>query len=157
MDDPPIVACTMILSGLRVFDIRDPAKPREVAYFVAPPGAFAGSEARYNNTLAKPAFDVRRKTIWYSDGNSGLYGVRVTNGAWPECARGRKFTVKLAKRFRSARVKVNGRRVRVRGRPGRLRVRVKLNRKGRAKVRIVGKTRPGKRVVRVRRYHACST
>jgi hypothetical protein len=167
VDDPPIVACTMIVSGLRVFDIRDPTKPREVAYFVAPPGAFAGSEARFNNTLAKPAFDARRKTIWYSDGNSGLYGVWLTNGAWPDaavapepkpkpCVRKRKFTIKLAKRFRSARVKVNGRRVKVRGRAGRLRVRVKLNRKGRAKVRVVGKTRGGRRVVRVRRYRACS-
>ncbi|MGH7823514.1 MAG: LVIVD repeat-containing protein, partial [Candidatus Binatia bacterium] len=30
--DPPIVACSMILSGLRLFDIRDPFHPREVAY-----------------------------------------------------------------------------------------------------------------------------
>jgi hypothetical protein len=159
VDDPPIVACTMILSGLRVFDIRDPAKPREVAYFVAPPGAFAGSEARYNNTLAKPAFDARRKTIWYSDGNSGLYGVRLTNGAWPDgrCVGKRKFTIKLAKRFRSAVVRVNGNRVKVTRRRGRLRARVKLNGRGRAKVRIVGKTRDGGRVVRVRRYRACST
>ncbi len=31
--DPTIVACSMILSGLRIFDIRDPYQPREVAYF----------------------------------------------------------------------------------------------------------------------------
>jgi hypothetical protein len=29
--DPGIVACTFILSGLRVFDIRDPSNPREIA------------------------------------------------------------------------------------------------------------------------------
>ena len=34
--DPAIVACSMILSGLRVFDIRDPEQPREIAYFNAP-------------------------------------------------------------------------------------------------------------------------
>ena len=34
--DPGIVACSMILSGLRVFDIRDPRHPREIAYFNAP-------------------------------------------------------------------------------------------------------------------------
>jgi hypothetical protein len=163
VEDPPIVACTMIVSGLRVFDIRDPESPREVAYFVAPPGAFSVSEARFNNTLAKPAFDAPRKTIWYSDGSSGLYGVRLTNGAWPDaaaqparpCVRKRRFRIVLAKRFRSAHVKVNGKRVKVTRRGGRLRVRVKLNRKGRAKVRIVGKTDSGKRVVRVRRYRAC--
>ena len=37
--DPGIVACSMILSGLRVFDIRDPRHPREIAYFNAPIGA----------------------------------------------------------------------------------------------------------------------
>lgn len=34
--NPRIVACSMILSGLRVFDIRDPKNPREIAYFNAP-------------------------------------------------------------------------------------------------------------------------
>jgi hypothetical protein len=34
--DPQIAACSMLASGLRVFDIRDPKAPREVAYFVAP-------------------------------------------------------------------------------------------------------------------------
>ncbi|HYH58168.1 MAG TPA: hypothetical protein VD790_02945 [Thermoleophilaceae bacterium] len=162
VDDPPIVACTMIVSGLRVFDIRDPHNPREVAYFVAPPGAFAFGEGRFNNTLAKPAFDIERKTIWYSDGNSGLYGVRLTNGTWPDagalperCAPKRRFRIVLAKRFRSARVKVNGRRVKVKRRGGRLRARVKLNRRGVAKVRIAGKTHSGKRVVRLRRYELC--
>ena len=35
-EDPGIVACSMILSGLRVFDIRDPENPREIAYYNAP-------------------------------------------------------------------------------------------------------------------------
>jgi hypothetical protein len=30
-DDPGIVACSMITSGLRVFDIRDPENPKEIA------------------------------------------------------------------------------------------------------------------------------
>ena len=34
-DEPGIVACTFILSGLRVFDIRDPLHPKEIAYFNA--------------------------------------------------------------------------------------------------------------------------
>ena len=37
--EPGIVACSFILSGLRVFDIRDPAHPREIAYFNKPPAA----------------------------------------------------------------------------------------------------------------------
>ncbi|MES0872688.1 LVIVD repeat-containing protein [Sinimarinibacterium thermocellulolyticum] len=73
--DPDIAACTMILSGLRVFDIRDPARPREVAYFNAPVQMPGGA-------VSSPAFVPERKEIWYSDANSGFYVVRVTNGAW---------------------------------------------------------------------------
>ena len=36
--------------------------------------------------MSKPAFDVARRHVWYSDGNSGLYAVRLTNGAWPDRA-----------------------------------------------------------------------
>ncbi|EIT70858.1 hypothetical protein WQQ_09950 [Hydrocarboniphaga effusa AP103] len=32
--------------------------------------------------LSSPAFAPDRKEIRYSDGYSGFYGVRVTNGAW---------------------------------------------------------------------------
>src|SRR4029077_6128825 len=34
--DPGIVACSFIISGLRVFDIHDPAQPKEIAYFNPP-------------------------------------------------------------------------------------------------------------------------
>jgi hypothetical protein len=75
-NDPGIVACSMILSGLRVFDIRDPRHPREVAYFNMPPSG--GSHA-----MSAPAFDPARGDIWYTDGASGFWDVHVTNGAWP--------------------------------------------------------------------------
>jgi len=82
--DPKIVACSMILSGLRVFDIRDPAHPREVAYFNRPPprGAAAFFDGAW--AMSSPAFVPERKEIWYTDGNSGFYVVRLTNGAWPD-------------------------------------------------------------------------
>lgn len=75
-NDPGIVACSMILSGLRVFDIRDPYHPREAAYFNMPP--LGGSHA-----MSAPAFDPARGDIWYTDGASGFWVVHVTNGAWP--------------------------------------------------------------------------
>jgi len=163
-DDPEIVACSFILSGLRVFDIRDPREPREVAYFVAPPAASPVVAERTNFAMSKPAFDVARKTVWYSDGNSGLYAVRLTNGAWPErgnktrCERRRRFTVRLPRRLRRARVKVDGRRVKVVRRKGRLRARIDLRGKepgALVRVKIVGRTRGGKRFVRKRRYRIC--
>ena len=81
--DPGIVACSFIGSGLRVFDIRNPEKPVEVAYFVPPlkPG-----DSSY--AMSSPTFAPERKEIWYSDGNSGFYALRLTNGVWPQSRSG---------------------------------------------------------------------
>jgi hypothetical protein len=86
--DPGIVACSMILSGLRVFDIRDPHHPREIAYFNAPVAPrivpAAGIVPPPSNwAMSSPSFVPERGEIWYSDGLSGFYAVRVTNGVWP--------------------------------------------------------------------------
>jgi hypothetical protein len=85
--DPGIVACSMILSGLRVFDIRDPLNPREIAYFNAPIGSRVtpGFEAS-NWAMSSPSFVSERGEIWYSDGFQGFFAVRLTNQAseaWP--------------------------------------------------------------------------
>jgi hypothetical protein len=83
--DPAIVACSMILSGLRVFDITDPYHPKETAYFNAPlDGGGFNSDAGFGGAVSKPTFAPERKEIWYSDSNSGFFAVRVTNGAWPD-------------------------------------------------------------------------
>jgi hypothetical protein len=84
-DDPGILACSFIASGLRVFDIRDPYHPKQIAYFVAPPAGSAGTGlgAKSDWAMSKPAFDTGRHEIWYADGNSGFYSLAVTNGAWP--------------------------------------------------------------------------
>jgi hypothetical protein len=84
--DPPIVACGMAVSGLRIFDIRDPYHPREVAYYDAPvkPRTFPeGSNWAYSS----PAFAPERKEVWYSDAYTGFYAVRLTNGVWPDQAK----------------------------------------------------------------------
>ena len=82
-DNPNLAGCSMILSGLRIFDIRDVAHPKEVAYFnkpvtsstevAIPPkvGAYA---------MSAPTWDPARKSVWYTDANSGFYAVRLTNG-----------------------------------------------------------------------------
>jgi hypothetical protein len=80
--DPGIVACSMILSGLRVFDIRDPLHPREIAYFNKPaPNTLPLISGAY--AMSAPSFDSARHEVWYADGDSGFYVVRLTNGAWP--------------------------------------------------------------------------
>lgn len=87
--DPYIIACGMLFSGLRVFDIRDVTKPREVAY-----ANFTGVQtvisqlsngqldAQPNgNTYAAPAYDPVHNDIWYSDGTRGFFAVRLTAGS----------------------------------------------------------------------------
>jgi len=80
--NPKIAGCSMILSGLRLFDIRDVTNPREVAYFNKPvtkptkptvlgDGAYA---------MSQPAWDPKNDSVWYTDTNSGFYVVRLTNG-----------------------------------------------------------------------------
>ena len=83
--DPEIAACSFITSGLRVFDIRNPLHPREIGYFVAPPtprdvNLFDGS----NFAMSKPAFDDARREIWYTDGASGFYVLRLAKSLWPD-------------------------------------------------------------------------
>lgn len=86
--DPGVVACTFILSGLRLFDIRDPRQPKEIAYFNGPavpaetaPTQGTGQGANY--AMSKPVLIPERSEIWYTDGHKGFYAVRVTNNVWP--------------------------------------------------------------------------
>jgi len=81
-DNPDIAGCSMILSGLRLFDIRDVEHPREVAYFNEPvvtPGKLTvlGTGAY---AMSQPAWDPANDSVWYTDTNSGFYVVKLTNG-----------------------------------------------------------------------------
>ena len=81
--NPNLVACSMILSGLRIFDIRDVAHPKEVGYFNQPVAQgdnplVASSQGAF--AMSQPAWDSSHDSVWYSDGNSGFYNVRLTNG-----------------------------------------------------------------------------
>jgi len=81
--DPYVVACSFIMSGLRVFDIRNPAQPREIAYYNKPllPGEHAIPSKAGSFAMSAPAYDYETNDIWYTDGNSGYYVVRLTDGA----------------------------------------------------------------------------
>ncbi len=169
--DPPIVACGMSVSGLRIFDIRDPHHPKEVAYYNAPvkPRTFPeGSNWAYS----APAFVPERKEVWYSDAYTGFYAVRLTNGAWPDatttaarrCVSRRVITINVRGLRRSARVRritvyVNGKRTKVQNGPRRsVRVafeRVTSRRGAVKKVRVVATLRKGPAVVDRRTYRLC--
>jgi hypothetical protein len=73
-DNPRIVACSMIASGLRLFDISDLDHPREVGYFNQP-----GKDG--SNALSQPAWDVANGSVWYTDASSGFHVVRLRGAA----------------------------------------------------------------------------
>jgi hypothetical protein len=83
--EPGIVACSFIVSGLRVFDIHDPLHPKEIAYFNRPQtqGTTPGGAPRGAYAMSQPTFDKARGDIWYADGNSGFYVVHVNSPYWP--------------------------------------------------------------------------
>jgi hypothetical protein len=196
--DPTIAACASFGSGIRVYDIRDPRAPKEIAYFNpgttdSPAGAVA------NATVARPVIRSDLGQIWFADIAKGFYTVQFRDGVWPfpghdpcphedpylaqydlgyrECRAGRRktvqlpsartcrsrrdFTIRLRRprsggRIRTARVYVNGRRVRVlRGRRLRSRVNLRGLPRGRYTIRVVIRTTRGKRIVSTRRYRTC--
>jgi hypothetical protein len=82
--DPKVVACSFIASGLRVFDISKLTAPREIAYFVAP--TKPNTESGYGTSdyaMSQPAFAPERHEVWYTDGGSGFYVLRVDPSVWP--------------------------------------------------------------------------
>ena len=83
--DPKYIACSFIVSGLRVFNIEDLTHPYEMAYFNAPSTPAAPAYATINGgnfAMSAPTFDVSRNEIWYSDGFWGFYVVKLTAGAF---------------------------------------------------------------------------
>ena len=87
-EEPGILACSMIASGLRVFDIRDPERPKEIAYYMSPPSTISATggpvvDERSNWAMSQPAFAPERGEIWYSDGNSGFYALKMDPAVWP--------------------------------------------------------------------------
>ncbi|HSC22388.1 MAG TPA: hypothetical protein VLG08_01635 [Casimicrobiaceae bacterium] len=95
VDDPrnaTALACAYLESGIRVFDIRDPRHPREIAYFVPPsvttpsPGSLNSTTAatgRPDHCSAQLRFDARTKTLMTTCQDNGFLVLEFTNGAWP--------------------------------------------------------------------------
>jgi hypothetical protein len=95
-DNATALACSYFNSGVRVFDIRNPERPREIAYF-NPPGAttavpgsnhheFGGTNAvggKPDWCASRLDFDFERKTLTTMCQDNGLIVLRFTNNSWP--------------------------------------------------------------------------
>jgi hypothetical protein len=161
--DPPIVACSFLNSGLRIFDIRDPSHPRESGYFVSPPSRGAAPAQAGDFAFSQPAFDVARHDVWYSDATSGFYVLHLDDAAWPPppasagCTSLRRVTIYLPRSLRTATARYAGRRASAIRRRGRVTAHLNLSglRARTVLVRITGRTHSGRTVYLTRRVRTC--
>ena len=164
--DPKIVACSFIVSGLRLFDISEITRPKEIGYYVAPPEAKPENQGQESNyAMSQPAFVPERREVWFSDSTSGFYALRVAADAWPKGATGgclRRSTVgfKLHRVAGTRVVRVdafaNGRRVLKRtGKDVRRIELTGLKRNGKLNIRIVATHNTGAKVVSTRTWKDC--
>ncbi len=93
-DDPAdtrLVACSQWQSGLRVYDVSDPARPREVAYYNPParpgraqPGSAGSTGTGVGGTADQTSSDIRffpeRNQIGFMSQANGLQVVALTHG-----------------------------------------------------------------------------
>jgi len=172
--DPKIVACSFIVSGLRLFDISDLVHPKEIGYYVAPPQAKPENSGQASDfAMSQPAFVPERREVWFTDGTSGFYALRVAQAVWPgagagtkgahSCSGRRLFAahVKLPRgaHVRSMRATLNGKRVKKVKRIGRkVRVPVDLRKltKSVATLKVTVKLKGGRTVKTKRVYHPCT-
>jgi hypothetical protein len=88
-DNATALACAYDQSGIRVFDIRNPAKPKEIAYFNPVPitesktSPLQQNPSKVNNCMAPAGFDFERKLLTTACGRSGDLVLKFENGVWP--------------------------------------------------------------------------
>jgi hypothetical protein len=86
------LACGYFESGIRVFDIRDPLRPREIAYY-NPPAVTAPSPGSQNNRAvaagrpdhctAQVRLDAPTGMLYTTCQDNGFLALKFTNGVWP--------------------------------------------------------------------------
>jgi hypothetical protein len=165
--DPKLVACSFIVSGLRLFDISDVTKPEEIAYYVGPTQARPENQGQSSSyAMSQPEFVPARREVWYTDATGGFYALRVTNDVWPSGAGGGTCLRKSTIGFKLHRVEgtrvvrveafANGKRVlRRTGRDIRRIELTGLKRSGKLGVRIVATHNTGSKVVSTRSWNGC--
>jgi hypothetical protein len=95
VDDPrdaTTLACANFESGIRVFDIRNPSQPKEVAYFVPPsvttpsPGSWnnrAAAAGRPDHCSAQIRLDAATATLMTTCQDNGFLALKFAPGVWP--------------------------------------------------------------------------
>jgi hypothetical protein len=89
------LACGYLNSGIRVFDIRDPIRPREIAYYNPPATSTVspGSNHILQRATQQPGgpdwcsaqvqMDAETGTLWTTCQDNGFVSLKFTHNAWP--------------------------------------------------------------------------
>ena len=80
LDEATTLACGYFQSGLRVYDIRDPKKIREIAYYN--PGAEDQSK-QLSSCAWIPILDAEHGMLYGNCGAGGMVALKFTNKVWP--------------------------------------------------------------------------
>lgn len=75
---PTILACGQFNSGLRVYDIRNPQRPRELAYYN--PGMLYRD---LDSAVSRPVIRPDRREIWFTTALRGFQVLKFAPGVWP--------------------------------------------------------------------------
>jgi hypothetical protein len=88
------LACGYFNSGIRVFDIRDPLRPKEIAYY-NPVGTTTPSPGSNHNRAggwvaggpdwcsAQVHLDAKQGTVWSTCQDNGVLTLKFREGVWP--------------------------------------------------------------------------
>ena len=86
--NPTILACATFLSGLRVYDISNPRKPKEIAYYntgtVDGPGpGHDASVPTVEMAASRPIIGRDLGQIWWVTSRTGFHVAQFAPGVWP--------------------------------------------------------------------------
>ena len=88
------LVCGYFNSGIRVFDIRDPLRPKEIAYYNPPATRTPSPGSNHNRTggwisghadwcSAQLHLDAKRGTLWSTCQDNGVVMLKFRKGVWP--------------------------------------------------------------------------
>jgi len=87
------VACGYFNSGIRIFDVRDPIRPREIAYYNPPATTAPGGSTHAAQRAVQPGggdwcsaqvhLDADTGTVWSTCQDNGFLMMKFTHNAWP--------------------------------------------------------------------------
>ena len=79
--NPTILACAQFDAGLRVYDIRNPKAPKELAYLSL--GTVSAADTTIDGTISRPVVLTDRGLVVFTSEFSGLRVARFAPGVWP--------------------------------------------------------------------------